>query len=72
MNTHPTSAVSAPTTTEILDAEFRMRGSSLEQFASQRGYTLLAVSAMIEGMKPWQPAILLDMREQIGFDPRVS
>lgn len=61
-----------PTMSEVLDAELRMRGDSLAEFARARGYALLHVVAMIEGLADWDNDLLLDLGEAVGFKPARS
>ena len=57
----------APTTAEVLDAELRMRGSSLAGFAAAHGLTPLGLVAMLDGFTAAQPAVLLELAELVGL-----
>lgn len=53
-------------TTEIINAELTRRGSSLFEWASERGLSLVRVSAMIEGRAPPLPGLILELSEAVG------
>jgi len=55
------------TTTELIDHELRAHGTSLEDWASQRGLTPLSLVWMIEGWDRPRPEILLELHELTGI-----
>lgn len=53
---------------EVLDAELRQHGSSLEEFAARHGMMPVNLIWMIVGKTPERPEVMFELRELVG-DP---
>lgn len=52
--------------TYLIDAELRVRGSSLARLATDHGLTCQQLASMILGRRPWLEEVRLELSELLG------
>lgn len=57
-------------TSEIIDAELARRGSSLAEWAAERGLTAFRLTAIIEGLATPPRGLILELSEAVGVSER--